>query len=52
MLKVDGCMLCFEIRVVMNMPLKLQHGDTCNILVPIESYFMITYVYFPKKVRI
>ncbi len=37
---------------VMNMPLRLQHGDTCNILVLIESYIMITYVCFPKKARI
>jgi hypothetical protein len=37
---------------VMNMPLRLQHGDTCNILVIIESYFMITYVCFIKNIRI
>jgi hypothetical protein len=36
---------------VMNMPLRLQHGDTCSILVLIESYFMTTYVCFPKKAR-
>jgi hypothetical protein len=56
MLKGDGCMLCFEIGVVMNVcdeyVFKVQHGDTCNILVLIESCIMISYVCFPKKARI